>query len=96
MYTWRKELVRRREEQGLPVQAAVKQQAPAFMSLVIAPEVSPEPAHAPRRSRRRHRAEAAQIELETGDALVRISSGADPSACSPTRPPPLFWIPGES
>ena len=77
IYTWRKELVRRCEDQGLPVPAALKQEAPAFVPVMITPEVSPEPSHAPRRSRRRRRAEAAQIELEIGGALVRIGSGAD-------------------
>lgn len=77
IYTWRKELVRRCEDQGLPVPAALKQEAPAFVLVMIAPEASPESAHAPRRSRRRRRAEPAPIELEIGGALVRIGSGAD-------------------
>jgi hypothetical protein len=57
IYTWRKDLVGRCEDQGLPVPAALKQEVLAFVPVMITPEVSPEPAHAPRRSRRRHRAE---------------------------------------
>jgi len=35
IYTWRKELVRRCEDQGLPVPAALKHEAPAFVPVMI-------------------------------------------------------------
>lgn len=77
IYGWRKELVRKCKDQGVPVPAALEQHAPAFVPVMIAPEVSPEPVPHPRRSRRRRRAEPAPIELQIDDALIRISSGAD-------------------
>lgn len=77
IYGWRKELVRRCKDQGVPVPAALERDAPAFVPVMIAPDDTPEPAPDPVRSRRRRRAEPAQIELEVGSALVRIGSGAD-------------------
>jgi transposase len=53
----------------------LEQQAPAFVPVMIAPEVLPEPT--PGRSRRRRRGGPALIELEIGGALVRIGRGAD-------------------
>jgi transposase len=44
IYGWRKELVRRCKDQGVPVPAALERQAPAFVPVMIAPEVSPGPA----------------------------------------------------
>ena len=76
IYGWRKDLARRCKDHGLAVPVAREQQSPAFVPAVIAPDATPEPA--PVRSRRRRRAEPAQIELEVGGALVRIGSGADP------------------
>lgn len=46
------------------------------MPVMIAPEVSPEPAPNRRGSLRRRRAEPAAIEQEIGGAPVRISSSA--------------------
>ena len=77
IYGWRKDLIRRCTDQGVPVTAALEQQAPAFVPVMIAPEVLPEPAPDLGRSRRRRRAEPAAIELEIGGALVRIGRGAD-------------------
>lgn len=77
IYGWRKELVRRCKDQGVPVPAALERQAPAFVPAVIAPDDTPEPAPDPVRSRLRRRARPAPIELEFGGALVRIGSGAD-------------------
>jgi transposase len=77
IYGWRKELVRRCKDQGTPVPAALERQAPAFVPVMIASEVSPEPLPDAGRSRHRRRAGPAQIELEIGDALVRIGHGAD-------------------
>lgn len=77
IYGWRKELVRRCKDQGVPVPAALERQAPAFVPAVIAPDDRPEPAPDPVRSRLRRRAGPAPIELEFGGALVRIGSGAD-------------------
>jgi transposase len=77
IYGWRKELVRRCKDQGAAVPAALEQQGPAFVPVIIAPEASPEPAPHAGRSHRRRRAKPAPIELEVGGALVRIGSGAD-------------------
>lgn len=77
IYGWRKELVRRCKDPGIPVPTALERQAPAFVPAVIAPEDTPEPAPDPVRSRRRRRAEPAAIELQIGGAPVRIGSSAD-------------------
>lgn len=77
IYGWRKELVRRCKDQGVPVPTALERQAPAFVPAVIAPDDTPEPAPDAGRSRRRRRAGPVPIELEVGGALVRIGSGAD-------------------
>lgn len=77
IYGWRKELVRRCKDPGIPFPTALERQAPAFVPAVIAPDDTPEPAPDPVRSRRRRRAEPAAIELEIGGALVRIGSSAD-------------------
>ena len=77
IYGWRKELVRRCKDKGVPVPEALEQQAATFVPVMIAPEVSPEPLPHPRRSHRRRRTEPAPIELEIGGALVRIGSSAD-------------------
>jgi transposase len=77
IYGWRKDLIRRCTDQGVPVTAALEQQAPAFVPAMIAPEVLPEPAPDPGRSRRRRRGGPAPIELEIAGALVRIGRGAD-------------------
>lgn len=77
IYGWRKELVRRCKDQGAPVPAALERQAPAFVPVMIASEVSPEPLPDAGRSRHRRRSGPVQIELEIGDALVRIGHGAD-------------------
>lgn len=77
IYGWRKDLLRRRTDQGVPVTAAMEQQALAFVPVMIAPGVLPEPAPDPGRSRLRRWAEPAAIELEIGGTVVRIDSAAD-------------------
>jgi len=77
IYGWRKDLVRRCKDQSVPVPAALEQQPPAFVPVMIASEVSPEPGPDAGRSPRRRRAGPAPVELEIGGALVRIGSGAD-------------------
>jgi transposase len=66
IYTWRKELVRQCKDQRVSAPAALEQQAHAFVPVMIAPEVSPEPAGNPGRSRRHRRVGPAPIELEIG------------------------------
>ena len=77
IYGWRKDIIRRCKDQGVPVTAALEQRAPAFVPAVIAPDDTPEPAPDPGRSRRRRRGRSAPVELEIGGALVRIGRGAD-------------------
>lgn len=77
IYGWRKDLVRRCKDQGVPVPAALERDAPAFVPVMIAPDDTPEAAPDAGRSGRRRRAGPAPIELEVGGALVRIGSGAD-------------------
>lgn len=77
IHGWHKELVRRCKDHCMAVPVALEQQDPAFVPAVIVANDMPEPAPQPGRSRRRRRAEPAAIELEIGDALVRIGSSAN-------------------
>jgi transposase len=78
LFTWRRELRKRLEDQGLTLPVA-RPSAPAFVPAVIDPLPVNEPAPRARRPRKRRRAKAGAVELEIDGVAVKIARGTDAS-----------------
>lgn len=77
VYTWRRDLRKRLEAEGVILPSA-EPVAPAFVPAVVEPSTMS--ASAPvRRARRRRRAKGAAVELEIDGVAVKIGHGADAS-----------------
>jgi transposase len=77
VYVWRKDLSKQLEDQGLalPLPEPI---STMFVPAVVESATRPEPAAA-RRTRRKHRATVAAIELKIDGVAVKIARGADAS-----------------
>ncbi len=76
LFTWRRLLRKEMEERGiaLPVRS---REAPMFVPAVVEKQEPLPPAVSSKPASRRRSSKASTIELEIGDALVRIGSSAD-------------------
>ena len=75
LFTWRRELRRQLEDQGLMVPTTTP--PPSFVPAVIDPLSPSDPAPAVRRPRKRRRSQVSAVELEIDGVAVKISRGAD-------------------
>lgn len=76
LFTWRRELRKQMEEQGLTLPAA-PDQASSFVPAVIDPVPSSGLAPTTSRPRRRRRSKASAVELEIDGVAVKIGRDAD-------------------
>ena len=76
LFTWRRELRKQMEAQGLMLPTTP---APAamFVPAVVEPAVSSDPASASARPRRRRRSQTSAVELEIDGIAVKIAHGTD-------------------
>lgn len=74
VYTWRRDLRKRLEAEGLVLPSA-EPEVRAFVPAVVEPGTMPDPA--PMRRARRRRAKGAAVELEIDGVAVKIGHGAD-------------------
>ena len=75
VYTWRRDLRKRLEAEGLVLPSA-EPEVRAFVPAVVEPSATPDPAPM-RRARRRRRAKGTAVELEIDGVAVKIGHGAD-------------------
>jgi transposase len=76
LFTWRRELRKQMEEQGLILPAA-SDKAPSFVPAIIDPTPADDPPPATRRPRRRRRSRGGAVELEIDGVAVKIGRDAD-------------------
>jgi transposase len=76
LFTWRRELRKQMEEQGLTLPAA-SDKAPSFVPAIIDPVPADDPPPATRRPRRRRGFRASAVELEIDGVAVKIGHDAD-------------------
>jgi transposase len=76
LFTWRRELRKQMEEQGLSLPAA-PDKAPSFVPAIIDPVSSSDPASATSRPRRRRRSVGGGVELEIDGVAVKIGRDTD-------------------
>jgi len=75
VYTWRRDLRKRLETEGIAV-PSMSPEAGAFVPAIVEPGVTPDPVPA-RRADRRRRAKGTAVELEIDGVAVKIGHGAD-------------------
>lgn len=77
LFTWRRELRKQMEAQGLVLPSTPAPAAMFVPAVVVEPVPSSDPAPAAARPRRRWRSQTSAVELEIDGVAVKIAHGAD-------------------